>query len=58
MSCEISVKRSLTKVEGVIRAEASYQKGEAVVTFDDAKTNVEALLKATAAAGYPSKVKR
>jgi mercuric ion binding protein len=47
----------LTKVEGVSKAEASYQKGEAVVTFDDAKTNVDALLKATRDAGYPSKLK-
>lgn len=52
------MKRSLTKVEGVIKADASYKKGEAVVTFDDAKTNVEALLKATKDAGYPSTLKR
>lgn len=58
MGCEISVKGSLTKVEGVIKADASYKKGEAVVTFDDAKTNVEALLKATKDAGYPSTLKR
>jgi mercuric ion binding protein len=31
---------------------------EAVVTFDDAKTNVGALTKATADAGYPSTVKK
>jgi mercuric ion binding protein len=47
----------LTKIEGVSKAEVSFQKGEAVVTFDDAKTNVEALLKATKDAGYPSKIK-
>lgn len=54
----ISVKRSLTKVDGVSKAEVSLEKAEAVVTFDDAKTSVEALLKATAAAGYPSKLKQ
>ena len=53
----ISVKRSLAKVNGVTKADASLEKAEAVVTFDDAKTDVEALLKATAAAGYPSKLK-
>ena len=29
-------------------------KKDAVVTFDDAKTNVQALIKATTDAGYPS----
>jgi periplasmic mercuric ion binding protein len=50
----ISVKRSLTKVNGVTKADVSLEKAEAVVTFDDAKTNVEALFKATKDAGYPS----
>ena len=31
---------------------------EAVVTFDDAKTNAGALAKATANAGYPATVKQ
>lgn len=57
MSCVISVKRSLTKVDGVTKADVSLEKAEAVVTFDDAKTNIEALLKATKDAGYPSKLK-
>ena len=54
----ISVKRSLTKVNGVTKADVSLEKAEAVVTFDDAKTNVEALLKATAGAGFPSAIKK
>jgi mercuric ion binding protein len=33
-------------------------KKEAVVTYDDAKTGVEALTKATDGAGYPSEVKQ
>jgi mercuric ion binding protein len=53
----ISVKRSLTKIDGVTKADVSLEKAEAVVTFDDAKTNVEALLKATQGAGYPSTLK-
>lgn len=52
-----SVKRSLTKINGVTKADVSLEKAEAVVTFDDAKTNVEALLKATKGAGYPSTLK-
>ena len=54
----ISVKRSLTKIDGVAKADVSLEKAEAVVSFDDAKTNVEALLKATAGAGFPSSVKK
>ena len=49
-----SVKRSLTKVIGVSKADVSLEKAEAVVSFDDAKTGTEALLKATKDAGFPS----
>ncbi len=54
----ISVKRSLTKIDGVTKADVSLEKAEAVVNFDDAKTNVEALLRATAGAGFPSTLKK
>jgi len=54
----ISVTRSLTKIDGVTKADVSLEKAEAVVTYDDAKTNVEALLKATKDAGYPSTLKK
>jgi mercuric ion binding protein len=56
-SCPITVKMALTKVEGVEKAEVSFEKKEAVVTFDDAKTKIEALTEATKNAGYPSTVK-
>ena len=42
---------------GVASVEASYEKKQAVVTFDDSKASVEALMKATANAGYPSTLK-
>lgn len=51
------VKKALGKVAGVTRTEVNFDKKEAVVTFDDAKTNVETLRKATANAGYPSSIK-
>ena len=35
--CPITVRAALTKVKGVVKAEASLEKREAVVTFDDAK---------------------
>ena len=52
--CPITVKQALTQIPGVTQAEVSFDKRQATVTFDDAKTNVEALTRATANAGYPS----
>lgn len=57
-ACPITVKKALSKVQGVEKVEVSFEEREAVVTFDDAKTNVEALTRATDNAGYPSTVKR
>lgn len=57
-ACPITVKTALSKVAGVEKAEVSFEKREAVVTFDEAKTNADALTKATANAGYPSSVKQ
>jgi mercuric ion binding protein len=55
--CPITVKKALSKVDGVRKTEVSFEDREAVVSFDDTKTNAEALTKATASAGYPSTVK-
>ena len=57
-ACPITVKTALAKVDGVERTDVSFEKREAVVTYDDTKTTVAALTKATADAGYPSTVKR
>lgn len=54
--CPITVKKALSKVDGVIQTKASLEKREATVTFDDAKTTVNALIQATTDAGYPSHV--
>ncbi len=56
--CPITIKKALTKVQGVTKAEVSFEKKEAVVTFDDAKTTVDSLVKATGNAGYPATVKQ
>jgi len=56
-ACPITVKKALTKVDGVQKVEVSYEKLAAVVTFDDTRTTAEALTKATENAGYPSTVK-
>lgn len=57
-ACPITVKKALSKVPGVIHTDVNFDRREAVVTFDDAKTSIAALTRATANAGYPSSVKR
>lgn len=56
-TCPITVKKAISKVEGVSKVDVTFEKREAVVTFDDAKTSVQKLTKATEDAGYPSSVK-
>jgi mercuric ion binding protein len=56
-ACPIAVKSSLEAVPGVAKAVVSYADKTAVVTFDDAKTAVPALISATTNAGYPSALK-
>jgi mercuric ion binding protein len=53
-ACPITVKKALGKVPGVAKTDVNLDKREATVTFDDARTNVEALMRATQDAGYPS----
>ena len=57
-TCPITVKKALSRVPGVSAVEASLETKQAVVTFDDARTNVETLEHATANAGYPSSVRK
>jgi len=56
--CPATVSKALKKVGGVEKVAASFETKDAVVTFDDTRTNVDALRKATANAGYPSTVKQ
>ena len=49
-----ALQTALNKVDGVSQVDVSYADLEAVVTFDDARTSVEALTEATINAGYPS----
>jgi len=53
-TCPITIRVALMKVPGVSRAVVSYARRTAKVTYDDGKTNVAALTRATEAAGYPS----
>lgn len=53
-SCPVTIKVALLKVPGVASVKSDLAKRQTTVAFDDAKTNVAALLTATAAAGFPS----
>lgn len=55
-ACPITVKTALAKIEGVSQVKVSFEKREAMVIFDDAKTSASALTQATENAGYPSTV--
>lgn len=55
-ACPITVKKALGQVNGVARTDVSLARRDATVSFDDTKTNVEALLRATKEAGFPSNV--
>lgn len=57
-ACPFTVKQALSKVNGVTKADVSYEKKQAVVSFDGAKTSIQALTKATADAGYPSSARQ
>ncbi len=56
--CPITLKNALSKVDGVQKVAVSYEKKEAVVTFDDAKANEKTLAEAAKNAGFPAVVKR
>jgi mercuric ion binding protein len=53
-ACPRTVKASLQRVPGVTDVVVSAEDETAVVTFDDSKAKVDALVKATTNAGYPS----
>lgn len=55
-ACPITVKKALTKVPGVTRAEVDIEQRRAIVTYDDARTSPVDLAKAVADAGYPAQV--
>ncbi|MEK6663197.1 MAG: mercury resistance system periplasmic binding protein MerP [Pseudomonadota bacterium] len=55
--CPITVKKALEKVDGVKKANVEFKSREAKVTYEDAITTPDKLMKATTDAGYPSTLK-
>ena len=56
-TCPITIKTALTRVPGVSKVKVSYEKREAVIVYDDARTTVADLKKATEDVGYPAMLK-
>lgn len=55
MDCEAcieSVKREINKLDGIIKAEASFEKAKAEVQFDSTKTSIHEIEKAINSTGY------
>ena len=57
-TCPITVKMAISRIEGVDKVDVTFEPREAVVTFDDTKTSVHELIKATTDVGYPSELKK
>lgn len=53
-SCPYIVKTSMAAVAGVTKVAVSFEARTATVTFDDAKTNADAIAGASTNAGYPA----
>lgn len=56
-ACPITVKKAISKVEGVAKVDINFEKREASVSFDDSKTTLQQIQKASADAGYPVSIK-
>ena len=54
-TCPIIVRKSLEAVPGVAAVQVSLDEKAALVTFDDAKTTIAALIESTTEAGFPSR---
>jgi mercuric ion binding protein len=53
-SCPYIVRESMSAVDGVEKVDVSLETKTATVTFDDAKTTVEAIADASNRAGFPA----
>jgi len=51
-SCEFLLKDSIGELKGVIRAEISCKKGEAIVEFDESKTSINKIKNVIITGGY------
>lgn len=54
-SCPFIVRESMAAVPGVLQVEVLFEAQRATVTFDDEKTNAEAIAEASTNAGFPAR---
>lgn len=50
--CEVHVKSEISKLKGIITTQVSYEKGNAIVKFDNKKTNIEEIIRVINSTGY------
>lgn len=55
-SCPYMVKKAVKKLKGIQKIDVTLATQKAVVSFDDSQTSLEAITKATANAGFPSRL--
>lgn len=51
-SCEEHVNHEVNKLSGIIKSSTSYENGNAIVEFDNSKTNITDIEKAINGTGY------
>ena len=51
-SCEEHVNHEVNKLTGIISSNASYENGNAIIEFDNSKTNISEIEKAINSTGY------
>ena len=55
--CNITIRKAMEKVDGVVKATVDYDAKTATVLFDPNKASIEAIALASTNIGYPAKVK-
>lgn len=56
-SCEVTVQKSLTSLDGVVDAKVNLEGKKAVVRYDPARVSTADLIEKTTESGYPSTIK-
>lgn len=54
--CVLGVRKVLTKLDGVTKADVSYERGQAVVAYDPGKVTVEKIIDAIETLGYKASI--
>ena len=57
-SCPYMVKKSLSKIDGIKNVDVSLETKLAIITYDDTRTTIAMMTRATREAGFPSNLKK